>query len=703
MLKKKQDYGFNGFHVSTIPRAPRSIRRRGSIKKPVEDSQICAIDLLATLAGKLLQESESSSASSNVAAGKDRLNISKDGIKQELQDDDKPLKGECLDQGSCEGIVFVSELASQDLSPKYTVKQFPHAVHDAVLDCTSTVASPDYLDKVGCDVMVTCKSKNIFGKVPCKVERGSPDCGETCGDLENGAEIRQDAEGEESGGLTMANRCSSKDSVELCMKNPAQINSDSNVKLSLNRDSIPNASFPKHRNDVKIGIIDDDENSYRCNQHGTKIKAFRSSPCNGDQRIRKLLTSRYWKVAPKLKDCELSNTDGGIKPVFRKRKFCGTRKRYQRETTFKRRKLFERHMVVASDGGISSESVTNSPEKNMNTEMGGSAAMLHGVSGLSSSVISHQASFNSGDSHVKFSIKSFRVPELFIEVPETETIGALKRTVMEAVNSIFGGGLHVGMFLQGKKVRDDYKTLRQTGISHNDNLDTLGFALEPSPIHPSPPLHTEDPPFLLPSDTSQLLTRSPDPPTFDSGFSDATPDPSPLTNVGNQVEKIHDSVPSPTDILTDKTMPDSRALVAVPAMSLGALAVVPMNMKTNRADLVQRRTRRPFSVSEVEALVHAVEELGTGRWRDVKLRAFDNAKHRTYVDLKDKWKTLVHTARISPQQRRGEPVPQEVLDRVLSAHAYWSEHQAKQHGKHQVGTLRITGPLAERDGIGQDI
>ena len=27
---------------------------------------------------------------------------------------------------------------------------------------------------------------------------------------------------------------------------------------------------------------------------------------------------------------------------------------------------------------------------------------------------------------VKFSIKSFRVPELFIEVPETETIGALK-------------------------------------------------------------------------------------------------------------------------------------------------------------------------------------------------------------------------------------------------------------------------------------
>nr|GEZ27940.1 homeodomain-like protein [Tanacetum cinerariifolium] len=82
------------------------------------------------------------------------------------------------------------------------------------------------------------------------------------------------------------------------------------------------------------------------------------------------------------------------------------------------------------------------------------------------------------------------------------------------------------------------------------------------------------------------------------------------------------------------------------------------------------QTRRPFSVTEVEALVEAVENLGTGRWRDVKIRSFDDANHRTYVDLKDKWKTLVHTASISPQQRRGEPVPQDLLDRVLAAHSF---------------------------------
>ena len=65
--------------------------------------------------------------------------------------------------------------------------------------------------------------------------------------------------------------------------------------------------------------------------------------------------------------------------------------------------------------------------------------------------------------------------------------------------------------------------------------------------------------------------------------------------------------------MNDKTTPDTKAIVAVPAMSMEALAVVPLNQKARRSELVQRRTRRPFSVSEVEALVHAVEELGTGR------------------------------------------------------------------------------------------
>lgn len=64
----------------------------------------------------------------------------------------------------------------------------------------------------------------------------------------------------------------------------------------------------------------------------------------------------------------------------------------------------------------------------------------------------------------------------------------------------------------------------------------------------------------------------------------------------------------------EKSTTDSKALVAVPDMSVEALAVVPGHRKSKRFDIGQRRIRRPFSVAEVEALVQAVEKLGTGRY-----------------------------------------------------------------------------------------
>jgi hypothetical protein len=290
---------------------------------------------------------------------------------------------------------------------------------------------------------------------------------------------------------------------------------------------------------------------------------------------------------------------------------------------------------------------------------------------------------------VKLRIKSFRVPELFIEIPETATVGSLKRTVMDAVTAILGGGLHIGVLLQGKKVRDDNVTLLQSGISQDKQLDALGFTLEPNPPQTPPPMCSGDSPHLLSGDAPEILARYP-PNQEMVGHTNANVLPEPhVANLSNFVESDHDSTPSPTDTSVDKSTIDSKALVTVPEMNAEALSVVPALRKSKRSDMAQRRIRRPFSVTEVEALVQAVEKLGTGRWRDVKLRAFDNAKHRTYVDLKDKWKTLVHTARISPQQRRGEPVPQDLLDRVLTAHAYWSQHQAKQQLKQQPETCLL--------------
>lgn len=650
VLKKRLDYGFRGFQVPVIPRHPRSARRRVPFKKPAEDGQACAFELLASLAGKLLQESESS-ASSNASEGNHHPAFSKCVVEKERCDEVKPSNEVGIHNGSCVESIFMTEVGSQ----KSGEKPFACIKTDSVLECVSAKDNSDSWENIKAGV----KSK-IF-KWENKFVNHSNRLVEVPEDQEAGNSAFE--------GLSLENKVPSKDPLELCINSPALVNSNSDVKSPLCRNQFPKAAFSGHGNDIKLGFIDDDEKFIRCNKFGTKSKAFRPQQCISHRIIRKRLTSKSWKVAPKLKDYEHSRSDEGVKTLNRKRKTCYSFDRPQHCTLFKRSKFIDRGSVVTSDGGFSSDSVYDSHEK--------------GIDG--DNPVSSGKPQQAKDSHVKFSIKSFKIPELYVEVPEIATVGSLKRTVTEAVMTILGGGVHVGVLVQGKKVKDDNKTLLQTGVSCKENLDKLGFMLEPTSFQSSPTDCVGDP--------SQCKTlkpsRSQGTPIFDSGVTDALQDSSLLTNTSNLDEINHDSTSSLTDTTADKLTPDSRALVAVPDRSTEALALVPVNQKTRRSELVQRRTRRPFSVSEVEALVQAVEELGTGRWRDVKLQAFESADHRTYVDLKDKWKTLVHTAKISPQQRRGEPVPQDLLNRVLAAHAYWSHHQAKQHGKHQAATMKV--------------
>lgn len=77
---------------------------------------------------------------------------------------------------------------------------------------------------------------------------------------------------------------------------------------------------------------------------------------------------------------------------------------------------------------------------------------------------------------------------------------------MEAVTAILGDGLHVGILLQGKKVKDDNKTLLQTGISQDRKRHSLGFILEPRHAQITPPACTEDQSWL-PGCTPQDLSR----------------------------------------------------------------------------------------------------------------------------------------------------------------------------------------------------
>lgn len=61
------------------------------------------------------------------------------------------------------------------------------------------------------------------------------------------------------------------------------------------------------------------------------------------------------------------------------------------------------------------------------------------------------------------------------------------------------------MVLQGKKIRDDNKTLLQSGICHDNTLDALGFTLEPNASQASQILNPDHP--LLLRDTPEPISR----------------------------------------------------------------------------------------------------------------------------------------------------------------------------------------------------
>lgn len=622
VLQKRLEYGFNGYQVPPTPRAARSATRRIPSWKKTEDNnnannkQMCAFDLLATVAGKLLQEGGEKSSGEEPEIFKNYT------IKTEQQTvENEPANVNICDQGSCNRSFFVSEIISQ--AP---------VVQDSNSGPSSGITVSDCSEK---SKVVSVDKVKVKAPFSCKVE--------------------------EKNSKPITNEAPKPPPVVHNIDN----NNNNNVKFAFCKDN------------VNLAVRDDDENS--CGVTRDPNKTFKPPSRIGDRRIRRLLASKYWKTAPKLTDEVSYDAD-----VYHNRKTCYKRQRSLKDYPFKKRRLYELNDFSNSDDVVNSEDRA-SPHQKDSIENGLNLGVkTEGGVKASGFLAKQNPALQPRDSHVKLKIKSFRVPELFFELPKTATVGSLKRTVMEAVTSILSGELHVGVMLQGKKIRDDDKTLQQTGI-HN-KLDALGFILEPNHLQNPSSVSPENQSFpLTPNMPKPLIRYTPVPNVANQlvvqpEVSQSSPDTL-MTNFGGSVESDHDSAPSPPNMSMDnKSGSDSRALVMVPAMNPRALAAVPLR-KCKRSEVAQRRIRRPFSVSEVEALVQAVEKLGTGRWRDVKLRAFDNAKHRTYVDLKDKWKTLVHTARISPQQRRGEPVPQQLLDRVLAAHAYWSHHQAKQQFK----------------------
>ncbi|KAH9626527.1 hypothetical protein KSS87_009615, partial [Heliosperma pusillum] len=569
MLQKRLDYGYNGFQVPFVPRAARSSRKRSLVPEKREENQLCAFDVLATVAGKFLLEGESSQLTLHGTESKH--------VEDVVMEENEIV--EHCDQGSDKAVSpsLTLEFGLKDLDQDRNVKE-------VVVPSSGASTRPCCFTEI-----------ELNGSDSHKIE----------------------------------------DPEILDGKPSAMVNSDSSVELALVNDQYPCSSqYPCRETNVNLVCRDDDdEKSYECVQPSA-MKTARPAARIGDRRIRKLLASKYWKIASKAKDGDLSYSDVRLHCLYHSKKTGYKRLRSQRVYPFKKRRLYHYSSSSSSHGDIGFKGVYNYPGKAVGTTASGFRKA--GVNGSPACVAGQSKASSSRDSHVKLRIKSFRVPELFLDMSETATIGSLKRTVMEAVSVLIGGGLRVEMLLQGKEIRDDNRTLLQSGICNVKKSGSVGFSLEPTPSKVGASVFSQANSLVLSrvsSDLPQAESRCPFNKEIHQGSSDISADHL-ATNLSNLMESDHDSAPSPADLSADEGTVGPHALVAVPEVTPQALSMIHPHLKSKCPDMGPRRIRRPFSVSEVEALVLAVEKLGTGRWRDVKLRAFDNAKHRTYVDLK---------------------------------------------------------------------
>lgn len=385
---------------------------------------MCAFDLLATVAGKIWLEKESSPTSSNTSNEKNRCAF----VQKAGENEDKPVKIEPSFQESSDKRVLVSELVHQSGDQNFSCRESSLPQND-VHSGLASVVTTDCSEIFVAEKLVNGENNNEMGSFTSNVDLGfsgfrdSVNCKLDC---ENKLIIKDDLH--KTGKVPIgigADMCSLEDPVVCDGRPPALVSSDSSVKVPLCGDHIPCSSFPAIRDDVKIVSRDDDENSSGCTHPSTIGKSIRPVSRIADRRIRKILASKYWKVSSKLKEETLSNVgkllylnvvgfiffffsfsldfwssvitstsmfcsfklifflrlmslDGDLKPIFRNRKGYYKRQRSQMNIPFKKRKIFQRSSVSNSDRWISYGGNSHSTEKGINGDDLGSCLKMHG-------------------------------------------------------------------------------------------------------------------------------------------------------------------------------------------------------------------------------------------------------------------------------------------------------------------------------------
>ena len=262
---------------------------------------MCAFDVLASIAGKLLLEGESLHANT----GKDQVVEAEDVVMEELHCNGNAPKVD--HRGTVEKPPLSLELGVQVPGGHFALKEDRSPPHDISSAPGPVITLSNCLEKD-----TSLNETDLHGNK-------SESCGHPA-KSDGLSPVHIDASVEElgRGELLLGNGFlhDSDDAMFLDEKSAALVSTDGSVQQALGQEKCPYGSCsPLKGNNIEIVSRDDDEKSSGCTQPSV-MKTTRSPARIGDRRIRKLLASKHWRVSPKVKDGDFSDTGNSPYPCF---------------------------------------------------------------------------------------------------------------------------------------------------------------------------------------------------------------------------------------------------------------------------------------------------------------------------------------------------------------------------------------------------
>ncbi|KAK4758228.1 hypothetical protein SAY87_019529 [Trapa incisa] len=145
-------------------------------------------------------------------------------------------------------------------------------------------------------------------------------------------------------------------------------------------------------------------------------------------------------------------------------------------------------------------------------------------------------------------------------------------------------------------------------------------------------------------------------------------------SLGLSIVLWHDSDNCMSNLSTISNERSDVECLSAPVKLLEDVPKADREVRTNVQKGKRRRKHHiPWTQSEVMKLIEGISNLGVGSWSKIKKLLFPSSKHRTSVDLKDKWRNLVKASNTQLRKKRKgirarkqltQQAPEPVLRRV---------------------------------------